>query len=204
MQAIGQQVLRAVREMKSGSATDNASLEQMRQIPVPGDLAQADDHANLPQRDDLVRKMAGAVADLLRKRFVAGRSTTDDGRDPGVTELEAVISGNGMRLIRKSKFVQDGIHEVTRAVACEGPARAICPVSPRCQAQDEDACLGVTKTGNRPRPVDMVLVGAAADLADALAVIAQPRAAFTVDDGRACRIGRELIRPDKRVGDLGE
>jgi len=78
--------------------------------------------------------------------------------------------------------MQDGVHEVAGAVSSKGAASAVGAVSTGRQAKDEDASTGITKTGYRLGPIDLVEIGTTAGLADAVAVIAQPRTPVTRDD----------------------
>jgi hypothetical protein len=55
-------------------------------------------------------------------------------------------------------------------------------VGARGEAEDEQAGAGVAEAGHGARPVFVVLVGAAAGLADAGAVVAQARAQLAADD----------------------
>jgi len=124
-----------------------------------------------------------AVAHLLRGRLVAGRGAADDRGDPGVAELEPVVAGDACGLAGKSEFVQDGIHEITGAVAGKGAARAVRPVGPGSEAKDQDAGARVAEAGDGTGPVGLVLIGATPGFADAAAVVAKAGAAGAIDDG---------------------
>ena len=100
-----------------------------------------------------------------------------------MAEPEAVIAGDGLCLAGEAKVVEDGIHEVAGTVACEGAAGAIGPVGPGGEAEDEDAGAGIAEAGNGTGPVGLVLIGAALDLADAAAVVAETRTPLAGDDG---------------------
>ena len=95
MQAVGKDVFGAVGEAVVGFARDDAGVQEMGEIAVEGDLTQADDDADARQGLNLVGQVSGAVANLLRGGLVAGRGAADDGGDPGVAELEAVVAGDG-------------------------------------------------------------------------------------------------------------
>ena len=85
-EAVGEGVFGAVGEGVVGSAGDDAGVEQMGEVAVPGDFAEADDDADAGEGLDLGGEMLGAVADLLGEGLVAGRGAADDGGDPGVAE----------------------------------------------------------------------------------------------------------------------
>lgn len=183
VESVGQDVLGAVGEAVGGFAGDDAGVEQVGHVAIEGDLAEADDDADAGECLDLGGEVGGTVADLLRGGFVSGRRATDNGGDPGMAELEAVVAGGGGGLVGESHLMENGIHEIAGAITGEDAARAVGAVGSRGQAKDEDAGAGVAKAGDRPGPVGLILVGATFGFADAPAVVAEPGAAFTGDDG---------------------
>lgn len=88
-----------------------------------------------------------------------------------------------MGLTGKAEFVQDGIHEVARAVSGKGPSGAVRPVCSGSESKNEDACARVSEAGNGATPVGLVLVGAAFGFGYATTVGAETGAALAVDDG---------------------
>jgi len=193
MQAVGEKIVCSVGEAVLGFAVDDAGLEQKRKIAVEGDLSEADDDADAREGLDLGGEVCAAVANLLRVGLVSGRGAAYDGGDPGVVEFEAVVAVDGAGLAGETEFVQDGIHEVAGAVACEGTAGAVGSVGAGGEAKDEDAGAGVAKAGNGASPVGLVLVGAAFGFADAAAVVAEAGATLTADD-RSVNLLEELRR----------
>jgi aldose 1-epimerase len=181
---------------------DDFRIHQVREIAIPGDLAQADDHSQARQRCDLSGEMRRAVADLLGSRLVTGRSAADDRSDPGMTQAETIIAGDPARLRGEAEGVQDRIHKVAGAIAGEGAACAIGAVGARRKPEDKNAGAGVAEPGNGPRPVFMVDVSATALLADARTVGAQANAALTGNDGVPCAIQRRIrgLEDDERGG----
>ena len=126
--------------------------------------------------------MRGAIADLLRCGLVAGRSAADDGADPELAQLEAVVATNGDGLAGEAKLVEHRVHEVAGAVAGEGAAGAVGSVGTGSEAEHEDAGVGVAEAGNGFGPVFLVAVGLAARLANAADVVDKPRTARAGDD----------------------
>src|SRR6266702_4882263 len=112
-QAVWKRVFRAMAEAVVRPASDDACKQEMGEETVPGDLTQADDDADAGQRVDLGRQMHSAVADLLRRGLVAGRRAANDGGDPGMTQAEAVVAGDGSGLGSESKLVEHRIHKVS-------------------------------------------------------------------------------------------
>jgi len=157
----------------------------MGEVAIEGYLSQTDDDTDAREGFNLAGKVGGAVANLLRGGFVAGRSTTDDGGDPGVAEFKAVVAGDACRLAGEAQLVQDGIHEVAGAVAGEGAASAVGSVGAGSKAEDENAGTWVPEAWDGTGPVGLILVGTALDLSDSAAIVAEARAAFAVNDGFA-------------------
>ena len=99
-----------------------------------------------------------------------------------MVELEAVVAVGGAGLVGQAEVVEDGVHEVSGAVASERAAGAVRSVGAGREAQDEDAGAGISEAGNRASPVGLVEIGAAFGLADTLAVFTEPRAEVAGDD----------------------
>ena len=97
-QAIGQGVFGAVGKGICGTLLDHSGQDEVCQVPVPRDAAEADYQTNPGQSGNLRRQMAAAIANLKRRRFISGRRATDDTTNPDVTQLEAVIGGSSLRL----------------------------------------------------------------------------------------------------------
>ena len=85
---------------------------------------------------DLLREMDAAVANLLGKRLVTRWRAANDRGDPGMTELEAIVTGDGTGFGGKSEFVKDRIHKIAGAIAGEGAAGAVGSVSTWSKPQD--------------------------------------------------------------------
>jgi hypothetical protein len=183
METVGQGILGTVGETVVGSSRYDPCVKQMGEIAIPGDFSEADDDSDAWECSDLGGEMRGAVADLLRGGFVAGRGATDDRGDPGVAELEAVVAGDSKGFVSETEIVEDWVHEVAGAVAGERAAGAVGTVGTGSESNDQDACAWISEAGNRPRPVGLVLVGTTAGFADSTAIIAEPRALFAGDDG---------------------
>lgn len=185
MQPIGQDIMGAMRETVSRFAGDDACFQKECEITVKGDFSEADHDTDFGQCLNLTGKMTCAVANLQRKRLVAGRGAANDGGNPRVAKLETIFTGEACRLAGKAQLVQDGIHESTGAVACKWPPCTVCSMSTWSQTQDEDAGAGIAKARDRPSPVGLVLVGAASGFADPAAVVPQTGAASAIDNGFA-------------------
>ena len=183
VEAVGQDVLCAMGETVGGLAGDNAGLQQEGEVAVEGDLAEADDDADARQGLDLGCEMRSAVADLLRGGLVSGWGAADDGGNPSVAELEAVVAGDGAGLAGEAEIIEDGVHEVAGAVTGEDAASAVGSVSAGSQAEDEDAGARIAEAGDRAGPVGLVPIGTAFGFSDGSAVVSEARAKFARDDG---------------------
>lgn len=79
--------------------------------------------------------------------------------------------------------MEDGIHEVAGTVSSEGAAGAVGAMGTRGKAEDEDAGTRIAEARNGTRPVGLILVGAAFDLADPSTVVAETGTTLAGDDG---------------------
>lgn len=180
--AVGQAVLGGVAERVGGAAGDDPGREQVGEVAVPGNLAQTDDDADRGERGDLRGEVGCAVADLLRRGLISWRSAANDGADPRIAQAESVVAVDCPRFGGKAELVQDGVHEVAGAVSGEGAAGAVGSVGAGSKAEDEHARAGIPEARYGTSPVLLVLVGAAAGLADSGAVGAEARAELAGDD----------------------
>jgi hypothetical protein len=87
MQAVGQDVFGSVGEAVIGPAGDDASMEQVGEVAVPGDLSKADDDTDTRECGDFGSEVFRTVSDLLGERLVSGWSAAYDRGDPGVAEF---------------------------------------------------------------------------------------------------------------------
>jgi hypothetical protein len=95
MQAVREKIVGAVREAVLGFASDDAGFEQEGEVAVEGDLSEANDDTDSGKGLNLAGQVGCAVANLLGKRLIARRGAANDGGDPGLTKLEAVVAGDG-------------------------------------------------------------------------------------------------------------
>jgi hypothetical protein len=176
MKAVGEKILDAMGEAVIRFAGDDAGVEKVGEVAVEGDLSEADDDTDVGEGLNFAGEMSSAVTNLLRDGLVTGRSAANDGGDPGMTEFEAIVAGDGARFAGEAKLVEDGIHEIARAVTGKGATGAIGPVGAWSEAKDEYLRFGVAESGDRASPISLVLVGTTFSLADAATVVAETRA----------------------------
>lgn len=181
--AVWQQIVRSMSEAEGRFPLDDALREQMGNVTVEGDLAETDNDPERPELADLGSEVRTAVANLLRSRLVAGRGATNNRGDPCVTQPQTILARSGVRLIRESGLVKDGVHEMTRTISGEGPSGAVGPMGSRSEAQDKHAGSRISEAGNGSGPINLVLIGAPTSLADALAVGPKACTALAGDDG---------------------
>jgi hypothetical protein len=158
-------------------------MKQVGKISVEGDLSKTNDDADTRQSLNLIREVGGAVTNLLGLGLVAWWSTANDGGNPGMAKLQSIIAIDGAGLGGKAKLMQDGIHEVARAIAGKGAASTVGSMCAGRETEDQNACARVTEARNGPGPVGLVQVGTTLRFADAAAVVTKAGTAFTGDDG---------------------
>ena len=146
VETVWQDVFDSMAKAVLGFARNDAGLQQISHVAIESDLSQADNNSNLRQSFNLCRQVCGAVANLLRCGFVAGRSTADDRGDPGVAEFQTVVAMSTRWLAGEAQFMQDGIHEIAGAISSEGAARSISSMRAGSQPKDENAGAGIAKS----------------------------------------------------------
>jgi len=195
MQAVGKNVFRAVAEAIGGPAVNDPEMQKMGEIAVKRYLSETDNDADAGQLLNFSGEMDGAVANLLRLRFVARGCAANDRGNPGVAKLQTIVAVNRPGFSGQAEFVENGVHKVSRAVAGEGAASAIGAVCAGCETKDENTGAGIAEAGDRTRPVGLVEVGFAPGFADALTVGAKARAELARNDGITnLRKGGRVIR----------
>ena len=185
IEAVWQQIFGSVGEFVIGSALYLAGCEQVCEKAVPRNLAQAYDNADARERLDLGCEVGGAVANLLRGGLVTGRSAADDRANPGVAKAEVVVARDGLGLGGESELVQNGVHEVSGAVAGEGPSGAISAMGSGREAENEYAGAVISKARDGFGPVDVISIGCAARLTNTLAVGSETGTELAGDDALA-------------------
>lgn len=112
VETVGQQVLGAVGEGVLGFAGDNASVQEIGEVPVEGYLAEADDYSNAGQGLNLGGQVGGTVTNLLWEWLIAGWCAADDRGDPDMAKFEAVFTMGSLSLAGEAHFVEYGVHEI--------------------------------------------------------------------------------------------
>lgn len=89
-----------------------------------------------------------------------------------MAKFEAIIPVGSAGLAGQAEFVKDRVHKIAGAIAGKWTACAVCSVSARREAEDQNSGAWVAEARNRTRPVGLVRVGATFGLADALTIFA--------------------------------
>jgi hypothetical protein len=206
MQSVGQKVFEPVGEAVGGFPRDNACVKQIGKIAIKSNFAKADYNADARESLYLFGEVFRTVSDLLRERLVARRGATDDGGYPCMAEFESVVAGDGFGFAGEAEVVEDGVHEVARAIAGEWPSRTVGTMSAGGKSKYEDASARITEAGYGTGPVGLVLVGTATGLTKAAAVVSQAGATLAGDDGIAnllelgCRLDYRTIHASNDLG----
>src|SRR5258707_8992080 len=100
-------------------AGKRAAALQVVQVCIEADLAQRNHHFDFFESRNFTVKKLRALCELLRQRFVVGRSAADGGCDVEVLQLQTVVAIGCGGLINKTGFVEDGIHEIAGSIAPE-------------------------------------------------------------------------------------
>lgn len=146
VKTVWQDVFGSVGKAEVGFTGNHAGLQQIGHVAVEGDLSQTDDNLDSRQRFYLCREMSGAVANLLWRRFVSGRSASNNGTDPGVPKFQAIVAVSPRRLTGETKFMEYRIHEVAGAVTGEGATRSVGSMRTGCESENEHMSMGIAKS----------------------------------------------------------
>ena len=179
---VRQAVFGCVGEAVWGFSRDYAGVQQMASTTVEGYFPETHDDFDAWQCGDLCSEVLATVTNLLRERFVSGRGAADDGADPCMAKLEAIVASDGSGLAGEAEVVQDRVHKVTGAVSSKRASGAISAVCAGSESNDEYTGAWISKAGDGARPVGLILIGTAASVSDALAVGSEAGAEFAVDD----------------------
>ena len=117
---------------------------------VPGERAQADDHAPAGAARAPRPRRAGSCRARLGQRLVGGRRAAHRGGDEGAVEAQAVVGVDRGRLVREAGAVQRGEQPVARAVAREHAPGAVAAVRRRREPEHVHARVA----GRRSRAPD--------------------------------------------------
>jgi|SRR5665213_1446215 len=102
MHSIRKKVFRAVSEPIRRFTGNDAHLQKIGEVAVEGYFAEAYDDANARQSLNLIGKMRGAVANLLREGLIPRRRTADDRSYPGVAQFKTVVARDASWLAGKA------------------------------------------------------------------------------------------------------
>lgn len=152
------------------------------EIGLPGDAAEDDDDLEVGEELEFLFEEGAAGGDFVGCWFVTGWGAVDGAGDPGVAEEEAVVAVGAGGLVGEAGVEEGLIEEVAGAVTGEDAAGAVGAVSAGGEAEDEEAGGGVAEGGDGAAPVGLVEIGAALDLRDEAAVLAEAGAALAGDD----------------------
>src|SRR5215469_5101120 len=152
------------------------------QISIEPDLPQCDDHLGVLQSRKFLVEIRCAVPEFLGKGFVVRRSTAYGGRDVEIAKHESVVAVRGVRLTRKSGFVEHRIHKVPGSVPCERTPGAVGAVGTGGETENYDSRIGIAESGHAFCPVLPIAIGTALLACNLFAIAHQPRAAGAGDD----------------------
>ena len=187
MSSMGESISRLTR--------DDARLQQISQVTVKGDLAEAYDDTNSFESIDLSSEMLRTHANLRRSGLVTGRSAPYHGGNPCIAELQTIITRACLGLIRQADFVQNRVHKISRTIACKRTPGSIRSMRARSQPENQDAGPRIAEARNGPTPIRLIQICTALCLRNALAILSQSRASFAIHNCVVSLLqgGRKLI-----------
>lgn len=169
-------------EHKIGAARNKPSLFEDRKVQVECDPAECDDHAHIGEQVKFGLQPGAAIAQFLARRLVIRWSAVGRRRNPGVIQLQAVLSRPALGLRSEAGRVQDTVEPVARPVAREHTSGPIGPVSGGSEPQDQQPCVRVAEGGHRFAPIVPFQISAALHARHLPAMRNQARALLACDD----------------------
>ena len=154
---------------------DHAAPLQVIQISVKANAPEGDNNAKILQAGQLAIQKGSAGRQFFRQGLVGRWSAADRGGNVGVAQYEPIIAMSSVGLGGKTCAMKDGIHKVSGSIAGKRAARAVRAVRARRQTKDQDASIGIAKSGDRFAPVLPAPIGAAFIARDLLAINYQAR-----------------------------
>jgi hypothetical protein len=173
---------RAVREMRPRPRQLHACLRE--DLQARRERQPAERHENRPGRQErqLAFQVLPAVVELFGKRPVVRRRAAARGRHERSRKPQAVAPAPGLGSVCQARLEEGAEEKVARLVAGEHPSCSVAPVGGRREAHDQDPTAGVTKCGNRPRPVGLAVEAARGIPRRELPPCDQPRASPAGND----------------------
>jgi len=111
-----------------------------------GDLTERKDNPHLLEEAKFLKEIGTTVLNLLRKRFVLGRSTMDRRRDVTIAQRQIVVPTIRFRPIRKAGLMEGRKKPLPAPISREHPSSPRATVSSGCKADDKKSRLGIAKT----------------------------------------------------------
>ena len=164
-QPIRQRILRPMPKRCTPTSARSPLCQQMRQIPIPRNLPQANHHLHLSQQQP--SPPSGARAQL---RISCGVGLSPGGAHRTTEPIHSFRSFKPSSRLTARGFVASPsscstvIHKVPGAIPRKRPPRAVRPMRPRRQPQHQDPRVRVAKPRHRLRPVHLVPIRLCAGL----------------------------------------
>jgi len=141
-------------EVVGRPAGNDAKVQQVGEIAVPGDFSEAD-HTRSAQGFDLAERWIPQLR-ISCGSAIAGRAHLTRKRSRHA-EFEAVITEMA-RVWSRGPTMQNGVHEITGAVSGEGAAGTVGSMSSGSQTRKSGCGSHIPRRGQE-EPIDLILVG---------------------------------------------
>ena len=128
---------------------------------IEGDLAKNDDNLELrPHEPQLLDQIGTAALEFAGTRFIRRRRAMNRRGDITILKFLTILAIIRVRVTRKARFMERRIEPITAAIAGEHASCAIAAVRRRRQADDQQSCSAVAKTGEWFGPISFADVAA--------------------------------------------
>lgn len=166
-----------------------AVFSMRRKKSIEGNLPQSDDHTEAFKQFEFFYEVRPAALKFNPARFILRRRAPDRRGNITISQLQAVVPMNRLRLICESRSVERSVEPVAAAIPGKHSAGSIAAMGRRSKADNQETRLGIAKTRQGFRPVTFAVVASRRCLGDRFAPAHQPRA-FVASSNR-------LLEPSK-------
>ena len=172
----------AVREARSHFEANEPAFLSRADQRLEGDLSQRQHDANVRKKLKLFEEIGAARGELICGGPIVGGSAARCAGDPSSIQAKLIVSMQRLGATPKPRFVKRAVEPIPAGISGKGTPGSIRPVRSGSKADDEETGEWIAEAGDRPSPIELVLISAALRLRNLDAVPPKARALLASDD----------------------